>query len=226
MAYIVLGASRGLGRSVAERLAARDGTIILSGRSIEALKETEQRIAQASRTATTKILTVDLVDEKSIDEFVQRLSELQEPIRAFVNTSAGFYKGSFVDQSLQSIDELLNTSYVGVVRLISRLIKNVPYSKPFDVINVTSVSAATNLDAGRSSSLHIATKAALQTFSVVLGRELSNAGVRMCAMAPGTFARHGRAGIPEDVISDCVDFIIDLPASACVESLVIRPTAV
>ena len=226
MSYVLLGAGGGLGRTIAARLAKRDALLILSGRSREHLIETERTIRASNERARVHLATVDVSSVKSIDEFILSIQSLNEPLRGLINTSAAFYKGSFMDQNLSSIDELLETTYGGVVRLIARVIKNVRRASTFYVVNVTSVSAATNLDSGRSSALHIATKAALQTFGVVVGREVCNQGIRICGIAPGTFARKGNTGIPEDVIADSVEFLIDLPPSTWIESLVIRPTGI
>lgn len=223
MSYIVIGASGGLGKRIATRLAARGSRLFLCGRTQDHLNETADAIRSIHPDAILQVETLDLSRDTSVDLFVSKLQSFDEPIRALVNTAAGFYKGHFADQPLDSIDEVLKTTYLGPVHLIARLIKLLPHEVPLDVINITSVAAATNLDASRSSSLHVATKAALQTFGLVLGRELCASGIRISGIAPGTFARKQRAGISEEAVVDCVEFLIDLPASTWIESIVLRP---
>ena len=133
-------------------------------------------------------------------------------------------KGKFKYQPIESINELLKTNFSNVVYLISQLVRLENLSKPFDIINVTSIAAGTNLDTSRSSSLHISTKSALHNFDKILGRELIEDGIRLTSLAPGTFARKGRIGIEENVICSIIHFLIDLPAQAWIESIDIRPT--
>jgi len=223
MLTVILGAGKGLGRHLATTLAYRCETLVLSGRSLPGLEETASMVHECCPTTTTIVKAVDLTLPSSLEVYIRQLGDLRMPLRAFITTAAGFYKGAFKDQSAESVHELVASNYVGVVALVSGLIRLLDVARPLDIINVTSLSAATNLDPGRSSALHIASKAALQVFDAVVGRELSTEGIRVTSLAPGTFARSGRSGISEQTLARCVEFLLDLPPDAWIESLAIRP---
>jgi NADP-dependent 3-hydroxy acid dehydrogenase YdfG len=72
--------------------------------------------------------------------------------------------------------------------------------------------------------MHTSSKAALNIFSRVLGREVVSDGVRLTILAPGTYARHGREGISEESIAQIVEFLLLLPNDAWIESIEVRPT--
>ncbi len=224
--YIILGAGSGLGRKIAKKFYEKANTLILAGRSIEHLKETEEIFSGFDQNTKVYVETVDLTQDDSINNFINRLEKYPDKVRCLVNTAAGFYKGLLHEQSMSSIDLLLKTNYAGVVRLMCDLIKSLDHKIPLDIINVTSISSATNLDTSRSSSIHIGTKAALHTMGKVLGRELISEGIRISSVAPGTYSRKGRKGIQEDVIVDIVEFLIDLPKEAWIESIDVRPTLI
>ncbi len=221
--YIIIGAGKGLGKKIAIHYSNLIKGLIISGRSKENLQETKRQINDLNPNCKVFIELLDFNDIETIDKFINNLKKYNK-VRALINTAASFYKGSFKDQSMNSIEELLNTNFKGVVYLISNFVKEVQYTVPIDIVNITSISSATNLDTSRSSSTHIGTKASLHLFSKILGRELSQEGIRITSVAPGTFARKGRIGIREEVIIDTIDYIINLPSEAWIESIDIRPT--
>lgn len=219
---IIIGASKGLGKAIADRLSRSEQMLVLAGRTRDSLqKAVEDLHIPQSRVI---IEPVDIASVTSVENFVQQLQTANQRVRALIITAAGFYKGPLLEQSEQSIDQVVATTFSGPLRLITRLIKTVPLADPLDIIDVTSVAAATNLDTSRSSVMHVVTKAALHLFGVTSGRELASRGIRICSIAPGTFAKQDRPGIPVATIVDCIEFVIKLPREAWIESLVIRPT--
>ena len=126
---------------------------------------------------------------------MESLKDMAIPIRALINTAAGFYRGKFYDQSFGSIDRLILANYTGPVLLTSKLLQAGLRSELIDIIHVTNVNSSTTLDSSSSSSMHTSSKAALNIFSRIAGRELVSDGVRLTVLAPGAFARDGRKGV-------------------------------
>ena len=106
----------------------------------------------------------------------------------------------------------------------SKLLQENLRGEVIDIIHVTNINSSTTLDSSRSSSMHTSSKAALNIFSRVLGREVINDGVRLTILAPGTYARNGREGISEESIARIVEFLLSLPNDAWIESIEVRPT--
>ncbi len=171
-----------------------------------------------------RIKQVDLTDYDSIVTFVESLKEIGLPVRALINTAAGFYRGRFYDQPLESINKLISANYTGPVLLTSKLIQENLKSEIIDIIHVTNVNSSTTLNSNRSSSMHTSSKAALNIFSRVLGREIVNDGVRLTILAPGTYARNDCEGLSEESIAHIVEFLLSLPNDAWIESIEVRPT--
>jgi short-subunit dehydrogenase len=167
---VIVGASRNLGKVVAQRLASWDEDLVLAGRSDESLKAVANELPL--RSERIHIIPFDLGVKEDVDQFVYRLSALKVPLRAMVLTAAGYYKGELLDETSESIDELLHTTFAGPVRLITQTLRTVPFGTPLDIVNITSVAAGTDLNTSRSSVTHVVTKAALHLFGVASGREL------------------------------------------------------
>jgi len=224
-AGIVLGAGKGLGRTICHRLNGKFKCLILAGRSRENLEVTLSEVQKQAANPNLEfvIKQVDLTDQDSIATFVESLKDVAIPIRALINTAAGFYRGKFYDQSLGSIDRLILANYTGPVLLTSKLLQAGLRSELIDIIHVTNVNSSTTLDSSSSSSMHTSSKAALNIFSRIVGRELVSDGVRLTVLAPGTFARDGRRGISEESLAHIVEFLLTLPNDAWIESIEVRP---
>lgn len=225
-AGIVLGAGKGLGRTICHKLNGMFKCLVLAGRSQENLEATVSELKRQTPNPGTEfvIRQVDLTDHDSIAAFVKSLKDLTIPIRALINTAAGFYRGKFCDQPIDSMNKLISANYTGPVLLTARLLQEKLKSELIDIIHVTNVNSSTTLDSSRSSAMHTSSKAALNIFSRVVGRELVGDGVRLTVLAPGTFARNGREGISEESIAHIVEFLLTLPKDAWIESVEVRPT--
>ncbi|MHC4117469.1 MAG: SDR family NAD(P)-dependent oxidoreductase [Planctomycetota bacterium] len=220
-AAIVLGAGRGLGRTICHALSDKFKCLILAGRSRENLEVTFSELKSKAADPDVELLVrlVDLTDNDSIAGFVESLKDLAIPVRALINTAAGFYRGRFCDQSFESADSLISANYTGPVLLTSKLLQENVRSELIDIIHVTNVNSSTTLDSSRSSAMHTSSKAALNIFSRVAGRELVADGVRLTVLAPGTFARDGRKGISHESIAHIVEFLLTLPDDVWIESI-------
>ena len=224
-AAIVLGAGKGLGRTICHKLNGKFKCLILAGRSRENMEATLVELKKQTPSIETDfvISPVDLTDRDSILAFVKSLKELPIHIRALINTAAGFYKGKFCDQPIDSMDQLISANYTGPVLLTAKLLQENIRSELIDIIHVTNVNSSTTLDSSRSSAMHTSSKAALNIFSRVVGRELVSEGVRLTVLAPGTFARNSREGISEETIAQIVEFLLTLPGDSWIESIEVRP---
>jgi NAD(P)-dependent dehydrogenase (short-subunit alcohol dehydrogenase family) len=224
-AAIVLGAGKGLGRTICQRLNGKFKCLILAGQSQENLEVTLSEVEKQAADPNVEfvIRQVDLTDHDSIATFVESLKDLAIPIRALINTAAGFYRGKFYDQSFESIDRLVSANYTGPVLLTSELLGAGVRSELIDIIHVTNVNSSTTLDSSSSSAMHTSSKAALNIFSRIVGRELVSDGVRLTILAPGTFARDGRKGVSEESLVHIVEFLLTLPDDAWIEAIEVRP---
>ena len=91
-AVIVLGAGKGLGRTICHRLSGKFKCLILAGRSRENLEATLSELKEVAASPDVELLIrqVDLTDLDSISTFVESLKDLRSPIRALINTAAGW----------------------------------------------------------------------------------------------------------------------------------------
>src|ERR1035438_9794250 len=105
---IIIGGSKGLGRTIAFRLAKRHDNLLLSGRDQLALKSVANDI-QLTLNSKVLIKQLDLMSLNDLNQFINFVKQTDIPVRALIITAAGFYKGQFTQQSTQGIDSLIST---------------------------------------------------------------------------------------------------------------------
>jgi NAD(P)-dependent dehydrogenase (short-subunit alcohol dehydrogenase family) len=117
---LVTGASRGIGATTAQQLAARGANLILSARNAKALK----KIASRLRTPT-HLISADLLDERSISRFASKAMKLAGTPDALVciagvwhNKQERYQGPQFWETSSQRIDEVLGVGLIGSMKLI------------------------------------------------------------------------------------------------------------
>jgi NAD(P)-dependent dehydrogenase (short-subunit alcohol dehydrogenase family) len=217
--FLVVGASGTLGKAVAHVITEAGFGLVAAARDVDRL----QGAVSSAAGPAIRCYRLDLCDAKSIAKFAEQISADVPRLTGVINCAAGFYKGAFASMTDEKMSDLLWSNFGGMVLLINKLLPVLQRSAPSDVINITSISSATTLDTSKSSSLHIATKAALQVFDTVVGRELSTSGVRVTTIAPSTLAKEGRLGISVPDLAQFIVQLLRLPSSIRVETIAVYP---
>ena len=197
---VVFGGTRGLGRALAQELLSRHAKVSIVAGHIS-------------------YFCADLTDSLSLRTLATNLEQVEPPVSVVFLTAADFYKGSFADLSPDKVTHLVMANFTGPVLFARLILPTLQKNAYADIVNVASISSATNLDTSRSSALHIASKAALHTFGTCLGRELASERIRVTTLAPSALAKNGRPGIPLQDLAELAVNIVDLPPTLRVELL-------
>lgn len=172
---LITGASRGIGRAIAERLAGPAMTLLLHGRDRDALAET-CRLATAKGSQAIELLH-DLTDERQIEELIAAVGI--EPLDVLINNA-----GIAVVKPLDSIslDEWNNTLAVNVTAPFLLTQKLNAKMKPgASMVNILSVAARTGFP---NWSAYCMSKFALEGFSQSIREELRPRGIRVLNIYP------------------------------------------
>ncbi|MBA2270210.1 MAG: SDR family oxidoreductase [Chthoniobacterales bacterium] len=173
--FLVTGASRGIGRAIAEALAGEGITLLLHGRDEAALAATRQLVEAKGGRATT--LAFDLRDRGQINEMVAQANA--EPLDALVN-NAGIAVVKPYDAL--TVDEWLETLAINVTApflLTQQLAPQMPRGS--SIVNILSPAAKTGFPGWSS---YCMSKFALEGFSQSLREELRSSGVRVINIYP------------------------------------------
>ena len=171
---LITGASAGIGKAAALKIAEAGAKILIVARSEDKLLETRQEIEAKGGTAF--IYTADIADLASCDALVQRVIADHGGVDILIN-NAGRSIRRAIENSLDRFHDYERTmqlNYFGALRLIMGFIPSMLKKKRGHVINISSIGVLSN--APRFSA-YVASKAALDAFARCAVAEFSDSGI-------------------------------------------------
>ncbi|MGE7470994.1 SDR family NAD(P)-dependent oxidoreductase [Bosea sp. NPDC003192] len=179
---VVMGGSRGIGRSIALGFAAGGASVSICARSAGPLEATRREIEAFGVTAYAA--SVDLADAGAIKAYVPAAVEALGGLDILVNNASGF--GHSDDEEGWAAS--LNVDMMAVVRGSQAAI---PHLKPgSSIVNISSISA---LRASSRSAPYGAVKAAVMHYTASQAKMLARRGIRVNCVAPGSIEFPGGA---------------------------------
>ncbi len=225
---LVTGASSGIGRAIAIRLAASGCALALTGRAADRLRETASMLPDGTQCTS---IAVDLAAAGGVETLVSALTGSSPDI--VVHCAGMYLRGVFADVPPADFDSAWRTNVAPVYALTRALLPALKKSGGDIVfINSSIVGRATP-----TTGQFAATQAALRALADSLREQVNARGVRVMSVFPGRtatprqariFADEGRAYAPErllqaDDLAATVAHCVALPRTAEVTELFIRP---
>jgi 3-oxoacyl-[acyl-carrier protein] reductase len=177
----VAAASKGLGRAIAEELAAEGAELALCARGAEVLGETAQSIAKATgRTPLT--VAGDVSDPAAVEAMVAKAIARFGRIDILVTNAGGPPSGKFeslAPETWKSATDLTLMSVVNLVRAVLPGMKERGYGR---IINVTSIAVKQPVDGLMLSN---SLRAAVTGFARTLANEVAPLGITVNNLLPG-----------------------------------------
>lgn len=191
---VVTGASRGIGRSIALRLA-RDGRhVVLVSRSAGPLEELKGEIERAGGAASVK--ACDVGDIAAVGKAVDEIAEQHGRLDILVNNAGITRDGLVMRMSDADWDEVIRvnlTSAFAAIRGASRTMMRGKFGR---IVNIASTSGVVG-NAGQAN--YAAAKAGLIGLSKTIARELGGKGITCNVIAPGYIETDMTANLPPQV---------------------------
>lgn len=180
---IVTGASRGIGRAIAMRLATSGAKVACVARTVEKLQETADAISAAGGQA--EVHPCDVTDSAAVSKLVEELAEKWGGIDILVN-NAGITKDTLIPRmSDEDWDTVLATNLRSVF-LFTRAASLVMMRKRSGrIINISSVSG---LIGNPGQANYSASKAGIIGLTRTVAQELASRKVTVNAICPGFIA--------------------------------------
>jgi NAD(P)-dependent dehydrogenase (short-subunit alcohol dehydrogenase family) len=165
---VITGASSGIGRAVAIKVAAAGGVPLLVARGADKLEELRQEIADLGGTAY--VYPTDLTDMDAIGKLVDQLLADHPSIDFLVNNAGRSIRRSvkLSYDRFHDFERTMQLNYFGAIRLILGLLPHMSEKKGGHVVNVSSIGVQTNPP---RFSAYVASKAALDAFTRIVATE-------------------------------------------------------
>jgi 3-oxoacyl-[acyl-carrier protein] reductase len=222
---IITGASRGIGKAVAMRLANVGVNVVLAARTKDVLDETVKEITKQS-SVKVRGVACDVSKLEDLQKLVGVGMKELGGIDILINNAGVSSQYPFEKQPLEDIERLAHTNYLGYVRLIRLVINHMIEKKSGAIINM--VSGSTIVDpVPRTFVTYSSLKVGLRAFLKGLFWEMRDYGIKITSILPGVVdteltdkldniaqEQKDRLMSPETVV-DMVMFALSVPANAC-----------
>jgi 3-hydroxy acid dehydrogenase / malonic semialdehyde reductase len=240
MIALITGATSGIGKATAQRLAQDGYDLILTGRRNRQLEETRKLI---SETANIRILTLcfDVRKQEEVEHFLGQLPPDWQSIDVLVN-NAGLAAGLSPVNSgvLEDWEQMIDTNIKGllfVTRVISPLM--IANGKGH-IVNIGSIAGKEVYENGN---VYCATKHAVDALTKAMRIDLLKHGIKVSSVNPGAVETefsivrfkgdHERAKavykgyepLHAEDIADAIHYILSRPPHVTINDMLIMPTA-
>ncbi len=189
---LVTGASRGLGKAIAETLGARGAFVIGTATTDAGAGRISEVLAAADIEGFG--VTLDVADSDSVNALFARLGEESRNPTILVNNAGITRDNLLARMSEEDWEAVLNTDLTSLFRVCKAGVRHLMKTRRGRIINITSVVGATG-NAGQSN--YAAAKAGVIGFTRALARELAGRAITVNAVAPGFIDTDMTAGLSD-----------------------------
>ena len=183
---LVTGASGGIGRKIARRLAGEGTNVVVSGRREEALAEAVDELRELGVEA--EAIAADLGDLSQVDPLVERCEAALGPIDVLVNNAGLESVGAFTAYSREQLTSMVDVNLTAPLLLTHRVVPGMLERKRGHVVFVSSLAGKIGPAYNEP---YAATKAGLVGLNQSLRAEYRHAPIGFSVVCPGFVAGDG-----------------------------------
>jgi short-subunit dehydrogenase len=190
---VVTGAGSGIGRALAQQLAAVGSALALADIDEAGLLETAQSLDKKSALVTTRVL--DVADEDAMRSFAEDVSKRHGRVTLLINDAGVALHGNFEEVSLDDFRWLMNINFWGTVYGVKFFLPLLKREERAQIVNISSVFG---MIAPAGQCAYAASKFAVRGFTEALRHELDGGNVCVSCVHPAgirtQIARRARVG--------------------------------
>ena len=222
MNIVITGASRGIGKAIAEKFLSENHTVLICSSN-------ETKLAELKIQFPSIITFVcDVSKKNEVVAFADFVLQNFESIDVLINNAGVFLPGKVHDEEDGILEKTMQTNLYSAYYLTQKLVPSMIAKRNGYIFNLCSVASIKAYPNGGSYSV---SKFALLGFSKCLREELKEYNIKVTSILPGATLTDSWSGtdLPEsrfsksEDIADLIYSITQLSAFSVVEDLVIRP---
>ncbi|MBT2162873.1 SDR family oxidoreductase [Zobellia barbeyronii] len=195
---IITGASSGIGRATAIKLAENGAKVVLMARSEDELNDLKSDINKKGGEAL--VVTGDVTKKSDFEKVVSKTKREFGKITGLVN-NAGLMPLSFVENlKTDEWDKMVDVNIKGVLNGVAAVLPELIENKGGNIINVSSMAAHRYYPGG---AVYCATKSAVKMFSEGLRQELApKYGINITSIEPGNVSTNLLSTITDEDVKE------------------------
>ena len=190
---LVTGASRGIGRAIAQHLAHCGATVIGTATTEAGAQDISQWLAAGNHRGRGCVLNV--ADTASVDALLKDIEAHEGAITVLVNNAGITRDNLLLRMKADEWDDIVNTNLGSVFRLSKGVLRGMMKARRGRIISIASVVGVMG-NAGQTN--YAAAKAGIIGFSKSLAREVGSRGITVNVVAPGFIATDMTAKLPAE----------------------------
>ncbi|MDA8562069.1 SDR family oxidoreductase [Gammaproteobacteria bacterium] len=189
---LITGASKGIGKSLAEEFAKNKYSLILIARTKSELENLQEQLLKKYK-CNSKILALDLADPESTNTILLTFKNELQNIEILINNAGFGISKKFSDMLDKDVKDMMAVNIQTLTNLTYSILPYMIKNKKGKILNVSSIAA---YSPGPFMAMYYASKAYVSSFSEALNEEYKNDGVLVSALCPGITQSffHQRAG--------------------------------
>ncbi|HHW49043.1 MAG TPA: SDR family oxidoreductase [Clostridiaceae bacterium] len=177
---LVTGASSGIGKAIAERLARLGYRVYGTSRKQKPLDD--KSLEKQYGPGFFKLIQLDVCNEESVKNAVEYVLEKEGTIDVLVNNAGFGIAGSVEDTSTEEAQKQFDTNFFGVHRMLRHVLPVMRKNRKGTIINISSVAGIFSIP---FQSVYSASKYALEALSEALRVEVKPFGIKVVLVEPG-----------------------------------------
>ncbi|WP_224369002.1 oxidoreductase [Hyalangium versicolor] len=177
--FLITGASSGLGRAFAEAALAAGHTVVGTVRN-----ESARATFEALEPHRAKAVLLDVTDFARIEPAVAKIEQDFGPVDVLVNNAGYGHEGILEESSIEELRHQFDVNVFGTVAMIKAVLPFMRRRRAGHIVNVTSMGGFITLP---GISFYCGSKFALEGITETLAKEVKGLGIKVTALAPGSF---------------------------------------
>lgn len=188
---IVTGASRGIGRAIAERLVMDDFFVIGTATSDSGAEAISAYLGDSG-----KGYKLNVADAADIEHFIKVTGDAYGAPAVLVNNAGITRDNLLMRMKEEEWDDIINTNLTSIFRMSKAVLRGMMKSRYGRIINISSVVGFTG-NAGQTN--YAAAKAGMVGFAKAMAKEVGSRGITVNTVAPGFIDTDMTKELPDDI---------------------------
>lgn len=177
--FLITGAGAGLGRAFAEAAVEAGHTVVGTVR-----REDDRVAFEAMHARRARAVIIDVARFDTIDPMVHKVEEEIGSIDVLVNSAGYGHEGTLEESPLPELIRQFEVNVFGAVAMIKAVLPHMRRRRRGHIINITSMAGHMSMP---GIAYYSGSKFALEGISEALAKEVNGLGIKVTAIAPGSF---------------------------------------